>query len=155
MPYAAGPYRCTISGASTLMERIFRWPATYSSVVHRPGDTPMTREFHISLTWPQAGVGGLVLAGLISALVWAIMNPGSAERWGAWVCYTLRWAGRRWRLGYVARDIQAGLRQAADSFNADAPGVCPDGIRIEWVRPGDVTRQSFIRDGEVVLRLDC
>jgi hypothetical protein len=114
----------------------------------------MLPDVQVTLKLPQLSIAGLVLLCLVLLLVWVIKNPDKAERIHAWVCFLFRWAGRRYRLGYVARDIQARIQSACRELNREAPGLCPEGIRIEWVRPKDVTRQSFVKDGVAVIRLN-
>lgn len=76
----------------------------------------------------------------LSALIWKF------------IC-RLKLLGTYARKTYIKHDLQSHVNDFVRRATKDVPGLHAKGVRIEWEKPGDTSRESFLRDGEVIIRL--
>lgn len=96
---------------------------------------------------------------VVVVLLYLFKHPEKVDQWAS-LFYRLlyflfgRWVAARERLerSVVASDIQATVNTGVEQLEKQAPGVLPYALKVQWVRTQDP--ESFVRDGEVVVRLD-
>lgn len=89
-------------------------------------------------------------------LIILLLYPEKIEKLSAliWKCiYRLKLLGTYARKTYIKHDLQSHVNDFVRRTTKDVPGLHAKGVRIEWEKPGDTTRESFLRDGEVIIRL--
>lgn len=93
--------------------------------------------------------------GPFALLVLLLFVPEKIEKWSALLWRLLSQFGNVFRSAhrrYVKHDLQGRVNDFAKRLRRDISGMPEDKLRVEWVDP-TVTRESFIADGQVVLRL--
>jgi len=89
----------------------------------------------------------------ICVLIYLIIHPELAEKWGALLCNLFSHISRRAEKRSVALDIQGRINSFAKSLNREVAGIAPYGAKIEWIT-GQITRESFLRDNQVIIKMD-
>jgi len=95
----------------------------------------------------------------IALLVYFLMNPEKLDQWGSIIWRFLSCVGRyvvvlrdTVERGRTATDIQAVINTAGRELTAEAPGMLPHMMKIEWVAP--LQAETYLNKGEVIVRLD-
>ena len=89
----------------------------------------------------------------LTVVIYLVMHPHVAEKWGAILSRLYSRISRRAEMRSVALDIQGRIGSFSRSINSEVPGILPPGVKIQWTT-GEVTRESFIKDGAVILRMN-
>jgi len=104
-----------------------------------------------------AAVGSPILLGVLLGL-YLITHPEKVDQWWNLLYRFLSLLAtfsvslqKRIEHGLVASEIQAAVNTEGEALSKQAPGVLPYALKVEWVKEQD--QESFIRDGEVVVRL--
>jgi hypothetical protein len=100
-----------------------------------------------------AWLGGLSTTGLI--LVYLLLHPEKIEKWSSLLWRFLNNFGTLFRFAhkqYVKHDMQSRVNEFARGLSKEAPFLATKRVRVEWIEP-DVTRDGFLQDDQVVLRL--
>jgi len=98
-------------------------------------------------------LGGVSLAG--GAIIYLLLHPEKIEIWSSLVWRVLSNLGSIFSFAhkrYVKYDMQGRVNRFARGLSKDAPYLASNKVRVEWVSD-DVTKKSFLEDGEVILRL--
>lgn len=87
-------------------------------------------------------------------IVYFLMFPEKAEKWSSIIARLFSHVSNVAEKRTVAGDIQADINSFAKATNGKVdPSIFPYGIKIEWERATNVTYDSFVRNGQVVVRL--
>jgi hypothetical protein len=63
--------------------------------------------------------------------------------------------GLRWERGAVSERIKGSIGEATKTLNKEGGvAILPHGVKIEWIKPKEVERDSFIKDENVVVLLE-
>lgn len=93
--------------------------------------------------------------GPFALLVLLLFVPEKIEKWSALLWKLLSLFGNIFRSAhrqYVKHDLQGRVNDFAKRLRRDVSRMPEEKLRVEWIDP-TVTRESFIADGQVVLRL--
>lgn len=82
------------------------------------------------------------------------MHPEKVEKWSSIIARVFSIFSRKIERVYVARDIQTRINSFADVANSEVGGVLPYRIKIEWVKVRETTPEAFIKNGEIVVKMD-
>lgn len=100
--------------------------------------------------------GGTLVA--LAIFFYLFSKPEKFDQWGLLLYKFFRFVGGRvvslrGRIdrGVIAWDIQAAVNTTGEALSREAPGILPYSLRVQWVTKAD--RETFIRSGEVVVRL--
>lgn len=96
-----------------------------------------------------AAIGGV---GLLVLLAW-LKNPHSVEVIVAQIARLFAFFGSGVKRFIIKREVQGRINSHIESLDRWSDGVTPQGISIEWVRPG-TGRESFLRGDSIVCRMD-
>jgi hypothetical protein len=91
---------------------------------------------------------------LLGVIIYLLKNPEKAEKWGAILarCFAgLSDASER-------RSVSGEIQSDINSFAKDVTGkveaaILPYGIKIKWEKGDNVSYESFVREGQVVVRM--
>jgi hypothetical protein len=92
-------------------------------------------------------------AAWIGVVIYLVTHPEVAAKWGAILNSLFSRISRRAEMRSVALDIQGRIDGFSKSINSEVSGILPHGIKIEWVT-GELTKESFFKDGEIILRMN-
>ena len=111
----------------------------------------------LALSYWAMGFNGAVLGGIagtaVGLLVFVVTNFDRAMKLSSYFLEKFSvfdWAERR----SVSNRIQGMINEYASRFNSETNGILPYGIQIEWVDPSKFDRDSFVKQGQVIVRLD-
>jgi len=89
----------------------------------------------------------------IGVVIYLITHPEVAEKWGAMLSRLLSGIAAGAERASVSLDIQGKIDSFSNAMNKEVTGVLPHGVKIDWV-VGEITRESFIKDGRVIIRMN-
>ena len=100
-------------------------------------------------TWPAEWTLGTALSAVVVLLIYFIANPAKVEKWSAMIAGLVEkasgGAARHAAASEVQGDVSAYVRET------DSARILPHGLKIEWVKEGDVEVRVDKRRGEVVV----
>jgi len=104
-----------------------------------------------------AWLGGVSTTGLILVWVFAclLLRPEKIVKWSSLLWRFLSNLGTLFNFAqkqYVKHDMQSRVNEFARGLSKEAPFLASKRVHVEWVG-ADVTRDSFLQDNQVVLRL--
>ncbi len=91
------------------------------------------------------------LALAVAIALYFLRHPEQLERWEALLARATDWVSESARRRRIALDVQSRVNIACERINAEAPDVMPYALKIEWAE--DVDRDSFVREGQVIVRM--
>lgn len=92
------------------------------------------------------GTGGLIA-------VFLALNPNAVERWTAIVAKILYRAFGLAHRRYVQFDLQAKVNDFTARLVKEVPSVADTRCSVQWSSAQNVTRDAFLKDGQVIVRL--
>lgn len=98
--------------------------------------------------------GGASLPGAL--IVYLLIFPDKFEKLVAVVskgCWRLKLFGVSARKTYLKYDLQSSVNAFVRRTAKDVPGLYARGIRVEWEKPGEIDRDSFLKGEDVIVRL--
>jgi len=92
----------------------------------------------------------------LGALVFLVLqNLDRTARGVSWIYAGLAWFGMRFERGAIGNQIRGELGEATKKVNSEGGvAILPHGVKVKWVKPKDVERDSFIEEGNVVVILE-
>jgi len=104
------------------------------------------------LDWVTAIIISLPWAALVGFLMYVVKNPEKVEKWSSLINRAFSFASLRIEKRSVAQDIQSDINSFVRKMNPKGKNsAIPYGVKIHWI--GDTTREAFIRNGKVVVRM--
>jgi len=111
----------------------------------------------LAVSYWAIGIIGAIYGGVVGTLVYflifIIMNYDKAMKISSHFLKTLstfNWFERR----TVSNLIQGTINEYSARLNSEANGLLPYGIQIKWVDPSKVDRDSFVKQGQVIVHLE-
>ena len=84
----------------------------------------------------------------------ALIYPEKAQEINRRVKRALAWLGTSQQRKYIAYDISIAVNKSASNLNSISKDVCPYDLELEWLDLGELTPESFLKDGKIVLRMN-
>src|SRR5438552_9339206 len=101
-----------------------------------------------------AGLGSST-AVLIVVFLIVLSNLDRAARIVSWIYAGFSWLSTRLERGAVGNRIKGEIGEATKKMNSEGGvALLPLGVKVEWVDPKSVEKDSFIKEGNVVVLLE-
>jgi hypothetical protein len=99
-------------------------------------------------------IAGIPTITLLALLVYFLKNPDKVEKWAAIIARWFSGASQASERRSVSGDIQADINSFAKNVTSQVDStILPYTIKINWEKPEEVSYDSFIKDGQVVVRM--
>jgi len=86
--------------------------------------------------------------------MYMLMHPEKVEKWSSIIARCFAIFSRKIERAHVAMDIQTRINGFADVANSEVSGILPYHVKIEWVNVKETTPEAFIKNGEIVIKMD-
>lgn len=91
---------------------------------------------------------------LLAIILYFLKNPEKAEKWAAILARLFAYFSDAAEKRTVAGEIQADIKSFANALSTRVnPAILPYGIKIRWEKTPEMSYESFVKDGQVVVRL--
>ena len=91
---------------------------------------------------------------LLCVVIYLLKNPEKAEKWGSILARVISSYSNAAEKRSVSGDIQADIKSFARNVGSKIdPMILPYGIKIEWEKTETTSPESFVRDGNVTVRM--
>jgi len=98
---------------------------------------------------------GTTTAATLTLFIIALQNLDRTSRVLASLLASVSWLGSRIERSAVANRIRGSIGAATKKINSEGgTPILPHDVQVQWVKPKEVERDSFIREGKVVVLLE-
>ncbi len=92
-----------------------------------------------------------IILGLISLIIYIIINPEIIDRWSYLLAKFSLWKGGKKERKIISKNLDYKISSVAKRINKESEGILPFGIRIKWKSPKEVS--SYVQQDNVIVVL--
>ena len=90
---------------------------------------------------------------LIVAIIFYLRYPEKAQIVASHIYKIIAFLGAGVQKKVVSSDIEGRCASLSKKMNLETPGLLPSRVSVEWIEPGTVEAESFVKNGQVIMRM--
>jgi len=91
----------------------------------------------------QTNVSWFIVILLIFLVLYFLLNPEKAEKWGSILLRVFSFVGKKVEQQYISKDIQFKLNSFGKEINNECKDLIPYKIEIKFINPASFRKDSY------------
>ena len=111
----------------------------------------------IQLSGAHIVIGKVTIPVVVLIALWKLVKSVFPEQAKLFIAALLRKSGYlplELKRVVVRNEVEGNLNKAVGEFGCEGSRLLPHPASLTWVSPGDISPDSFFRDGRIIIRLD-